>query len=539
MRSEVEDWFLTAQERGNTVTQLDRRHADGRAWSDGNAVRPLVHGAVYFARLHDELQALQAGDRVFFTDWRGDADERLRPDGPTIGELLVELVRRGVEVRGLLWRSHTDALTFSAQENQHLGRLVNEAGGEALLDQRVRRFGAHHQKLVVVRHRDEPARDVAFVGGIDLCHSRRDDERHEGDPQTSPLDRRYGPRPPWHDAALELRGPVVGDLLECFVERWDDPRPLDRRTPYRIVVQRLADMPRHPTRLPERFPDPPPAGACAVQVLRTYVHKRPTYPFAPDGERSVARAYAKAFARARSLIYLEDQYLWSEPVARGLAAALQRSPDLRLIAVVPRYPDQDGRLTGPPNRLGQLRALELLRSTAPDRVAVYDLESAAGVPVYVHAKICVVDDVWFTCGSDNFNRRSWTCDSEITCAVLDPARDERAPRDPGTRGDGARRLARDLRLRVWREHLDRADGDPQSDAALLDPAAGFALWRDTAAALDAWHDAGCRGPRPPGRVRRHEPEPVSRWQRLWAEPLYRLVYDPDGRSTRQRRRDEF
>ncbi len=39
---------------------------------------------------------------------------------------------------------------------------------------------------------------------------------------------------------------------------------------------------------------PPRDRAAAVQVLRTYGRKRPTYPFAPDGERSVARAYAKA-----------------------------------------------------------------------------------------------------------------------------------------------------------------------------------------------------------------------------------------------------
>ena len=35
-------------------------------------------------------------------------------------------------------------------------------------------------------------RDVAFVGGIDLCHSRRDDAAHEGDPQPVSIDARYG-----------------------------------------------------------------------------------------------------------------------------------------------------------------------------------------------------------------------------------------------------------------------------------------------------------------------------------------------------------
>ena len=48
---------------------------------------------------------------------------------------------------------------------------------------RVRTGGSHHQKLVVIRHRDQPERDIAYVGGIDLCHSRRDDAEHLGDPQ--------------------------------------------------------------------------------------------------------------------------------------------------------------------------------------------------------------------------------------------------------------------------------------------------------------------------------------------------------------------
>jgi phosphatidylserine/phosphatidylglycerophosphate/cardiolipin synthase-like enzyme len=531
----VQRWFLSPDERGNPATDIDRVGDTGRSVVEGNLVRPLVHGARYFRRLYEELSVLRAGDRVYFTDWRGDPDERLLPDGPPVGTVLRDLAASGVEVRALLWRSHSDHLHFSAQENQRLGTEINRAGGEVLLDQRLRRFASHHQKLFIIRHREEPERDVAFVGGIDLCHGRRDDASHQGDPQAAPIDPRYGPRPPWHDAALELHGPVVGDLLRTFVERWDDPHPLDRRTPHRMLVQRLERMPRHPEQLPEHFPDPPPAGPHAVQVLRTYGHKRPAYPFAPEGERSVARAYTKAFAQARSFIYVEDQYLWSEIVARGIRDALRRSGQLRVIVVVPRYPEADGAVSGPPARLGQLRAIRLLQQAAPERVGIYDLENSAGVPIYVHAKICIVDDVWLTCGSDNFNRRSWTNDSELTCAVVDATRDEREPRDLSAAGDGARRLARDLRLEVWAEHLGLSRDDP----GLLDPAAAFEVWRAKAAALDAWHAGGRRGPRPAGQVRRHEPEPVSRLQALWAEPAYRIFFDPDGRPHRLRRYGEL
>jgi phosphatidylserine/phosphatidylglycerophosphate/cardiolipin synthase-like enzyme len=434
-----------------------------------------------------------------------------------------------------MWRSHSDHLSFSAQESQRLGTDVNNAGGEVLLDQRVRRFGSHHQKMFIIRHRYALARDVAFVGGIDLCHSRRDDARHQGDPQQQKMDPRYGNRAPWHDAALELRGPVVGDLLRTFAERWDDPTPLDRRTPYRMLLQRKARMPRYPGPLPQRSANPPPAGPHSVQLLRTYVHKRPRYPFAPDGERSIARAYEKAFGLARSLIYVEDQYLWSESVARGIADALRRSPRLQLIAVVPRFPDADGRISGPPNRLGQIEAMHLLRQAAPNRVGFFNCENAQGTPIYVHAKICIVDDVWFTCGSDNFNRRSWTHDSELTCAVLDPTRDEREPCDPGDRGDGARRLPRDLRLQLWAEHLGRQQDDP----ALVDHATALKLWTAIADARQRWHDDGREGTPPVGRVRRHEPAPVSAVQRLWAKPLYTTLFDPDARPLAWRRAGQF
>jgi len=241
-------------------------------------------------------------------------------------------------------------------------------------------------------------------------------------------------------------------------------------------------------------------------VLRTYAAKRPAFPFAPHGERTIARAYARAFARARQLIYIEDQYLWSDVVAATIATALRREPGLRVIAVVPRYPDDDGRFSGPPNRLGQLAALELLQDAGGERFGAFDLHNPDGVPVYVHAKVCVVDDTWMSCGSDNFNRRSWTHDSELTCAVTDD--------------DG--RLPRDVRVALWAEHLGLAAGDERIVGA-SDP---LALWRE-------------RAGRPDSRIRVHEVEPVGPGARIWATPMYRTVYDPDGRPLRLRRRDSF
>ena len=64
-----------------------------------------------------------------------------------------------------------------------------------------------------------------------------------------------------------------------------------------------------------------------MQVLRTYPARRPGYPFAPEGERTIERFYRKAFARAKSLLYIEDQYFWSREVGEALAGALRTNPD--------------------------------------------------------------------------------------------------------------------------------------------------------------------------------------------------------------------
>jgi phosphatidylserine/phosphatidylglycerophosphate/cardiolipin synthase-like enzyme len=248
--------------------------------------------------------------------------------------------------------------------------------------------------------------------------------------------------------------------------------------------------------LPAPAPAPDPAGTHVVQILRTYAAKRPPFPFAPHGERTIARGYERAFSNAKRLVYIEDQYLWSDLIARTIATALRREPRLHVIAVVPRHPDQDGRWSGPPNRIGQLSAIRLLRDAGGDRFGVFDLHNPRGVPVYVHAKVCVVDDVWMTCGSDNFNRRSWTHDSELTCAVMDEA--------------GV--LPRQVRSTLWAEHLGLSATDERVTAA------------DDA--LDLWRE---RARDPQARIAEHHVEPVGRIDGVWAKAMYRTVYDPDGR----------
>lgn len=529
------EWFLTAAERGNPATQLDRRRGDGLAWSAGNDVQALIHGESYFAELLRCVRRMQAGDLLLFTDWRGDPDELLDGPGTAVSQVLCDAASRGVVVKGLIWRSHLDRLSFSEQENRHLGEEIEAAGGECLLDMRVRPGGSHHQKFVVLRHPGRGELDVAFVGGIDLCHSRRDGPEHHGDRQRQPMAKVYGPSPPWHDIQLAVRGPAVGDVETVFRERWTDPQPLTRNPIY-VLSELVRRADRTPGRLPAQLPDPEVRGTSSVQLLRTYPYRRRGYPFAPQGERSVARAYNKVIDRAHRLIYVEDQYLWSTEIVTCFARALEANPDLHLIAVIPHHPDQDGRLALPLNLIGRQQALDEIYAAGGERAAIYGLENHAATPVYVHAKVCVVDDVWASVGSDNVNRRSWTHDSELSCAVVDGERDDREPRVIDGFGNGARRFARDLRLRLAREHLDRDEGN---DADLIDPVTAFRSFASSAADLKRWHERGRTGPRPPGRLRPYAAPQLSRATRAWGTPLYRVLIDPDGRPAHLRHTDSF
>jgi hypothetical protein len=111
----------------------------------------------------------------------------------------------------------------------------------------------------------------------------------------------------------------------------------------------------------------------------------------------------------------------------------------------------------------------------------------------------------------------------------------------GTRGSstatvmGGRRFARNLRLKLAHEHLDRLPGN---DLDLIDPVSAFAAFAESARKLEAWHD-GAGGSRPPDRLRPYDAPRLPPVTLAWARPLYRSIFDPDGRPRALRRRHQF
>ena len=142
--------------------------------------------------------------------------------------------------------------------------------------------------------------------------------------------------------------------------------------------------------------------------------------FAPRGEFTILEAYLRALRSAERFIYLENQFLWSPEVVDVLADKLAR-PAVRRLPDPARAPGQAR--NGADTTRGQLGRLldadagagRLLATTI---TAHHDGRSA---PVYVHAKVAVVDDRWLTIGSANLNEHSLFNDTEMNVLVCDPA----------------------------------------------------------------------------------------------------------------------
>jgi phosphatidylserine/phosphatidylglycerophosphate/cardiolipin synthase-like enzyme len=183
-----------------------------------------------------------------------------------------------------------------------------------------------------------------------------------------------------------------------------------------------------------------------VQVVRTV--SEDMYDSVPKGDFRILESYLRALRGARELVYLENQFLWAPEIVDVLAAKLRDPPgeSFRLVIVLPRRANN-----GQDDTRGQLGRL-IAADDGRDRLLAATLRSRSGGrtdPLYVHAKVAVVDDRWLTVGSANLNAHSLMNDTEMNVVT-----DDRA-------------LARDTRERLWAEHLELAldevrDRDPRT-----------------------------------------------------------------------------
>ena len=76
-------------------------------------------------------------------------------------------------------------------------------------------------------------------------------------------------------------------------------------------------------------------------------------------------------------------------------------------------------------------------------------------------------------------------------------------------------------------------------ADCVDPHGFFAAYDQAAVRLDAWHEGGRVGARPPGRLRRLQPPKLGLLERVAATVPYLTLHDPDGRPSPLKRLGGF
>ena len=407
------------------------------AWASGEPPpRPgctleiLVDGAEALPRLAEELSKAQS--HVHLAGWFVSPHFALvrEPDRVELLALLADLAER-IPVRILVWAG--SPLPLFRPDRKDVAGVVHELRSgtkiEAVADPKERPLHCHHEKIVVIDDR------VAFVGGIDLtteAGDRFDTSAHRARGQLG-----------WHDAASIVGGPAVADVAAHFAQRWHD-----------LTGQKLPQ--------PETQPR---SGEVEVQIVRTVPEK--VYDSIPDGDFRILESYVRALRSAERLVYLENQFLWSSEILQILREKIEQPPseEFRLILLLPANPND-----GSDDTRGQLADL-IEADDGAGRLLACTLRALGELgpcPVYVHAKIGIVDDRWLTLGSANLNEHSLFNDSEMNVVTCD--------------GE----LARATRQRLWAEHLERPERDLSGNP--VDVVDG--LWKPIAEEQYARREAG-------------------------------------------------
>lgn len=387
---------------------------------------PIVDAADYFAHLRDAL--LRADHSVMFVGWEFDARLKLDPDHPLVGvpqrlgRFLSWLMARkpGLKIRVLQWNLGVLGTIAHGTTPLHLLNLIAARRFDFRLDSAHPLGGSQHQKIVVI---DDA---LAFCGGIDVTAKRWDNRRHDDDDvrRLEPSGRRYGP---FHDVTVAIDGAAAAALGDIARERWA------RATGERLVPP------------PPAIGDPWPQGLAPllrdveVGVART----DPAFRSRP-AVREVEELYLTAIAAARRTIYIESQYFTSRCIALAVAERLAEPDGPEIVVINPL------RAMGwlEEFAMGEARRRTLAHIAAADRhgrFRIYRPVTDKGQPIYVHAKVLIVDDRLLRIGSSNLNNRSMGLDAECDVAVEATDNDE---------GSGTTRAAiESLRHTLLAEHL--------------------------------------------------------------------------------------
>ena len=290
---------------------------------------------------------------------------------------------------------------------------------------------SHHQKFAVVDGA------VAFLGGLDLCSSRWDDRDHcaNNSNRINSDKNTYGP---FHDIQSYHTGSVAGKLAELFRERW------------RIVCGEELDIPRTSANMKVDFAGQLPIASHRVGISRTQAK---TDDGKQESIQEIRQLFVDAIDNAESLIYIENQYFSSNAIFSALFKRMKQKARSRLQIVLVLAKDANAFVEKVSIGIAQAKVIGRLKELAAEtghHLGVYSSACSADdgqeVPIYIHAKLFLVDDRFLSVGSANMNNRSMGLDTEVNVTW------EASPNQ-----NGLVRSIRNIRASLLAEHIGSKD----------------------------------------------------------------------------------
>jgi len=278
--------------------------------------------------------------------------------GRQFAETLAEKARSGVQVKVIL-----DAVG-SASMSESLIEFLRRNGIDMEWYHPLRwytlsRFNHRtHRKLMVVDG------EIGFSGGVGIG----DDWLGDADSKDH-----------WRETVTRVEGPVVTQMQAAFMDNWVKSRG-----------ELLTGL--------DYFPQIQPRGEQLAQVIKS----SPS-----EGSSTVKLLYIISIVSAQKSIYITNAYFVPDSdTMRALEGAVRRGVDVRII--VP------GEITDVPivRQASRLHYELLLRRG----IKIFEYQ-----PTMMHAKTMVVDGIWSTIGSSNFDDRSFRLNDEVNVNIYDEA----------------------------------------------------------------------------------------------------------------------
>ncbi|MCC6907291.1 MAG: hypothetical protein IT430_05055 [Phycisphaerales bacterium] len=270
-------------------------------------------------------------------------------------DALCDRARAGVKVHVLI-----DWLGSKTIDPAYL-RDLEAAGAHVELYHPLRWYNAWrvnhrtHRKLLIVDGR------VGFTGGVGIA----DEWDGAGDKPTR-----------WRDNHYRLTGPGVAQMQSAFMDNW-------------ITTH------SHVLHGPAYFPPLKQAGPCVAQVFSSSPR---------EGSESLRLMYLLSIASAAHSIRLASAYFVPDDLSvKALAHAAQRGVDVEIIVPGPRIDVKVAR------QASRARWGPLLEAG----IRIYEYQ-----PSLYHCKLMIIDDLWVSVGSTNFDNRSFRLNDESNLNVL-------------------------------------------------------------------------------------------------------------------------